>query len=80
MKRGYKNVYSVCILFSMPSSRKEVNQMADFFVYVITYQNLSGTMMTYMDAFRLRKDAETVAKQLRACEYKYVEVRKMRLL
>lgn len=54
--------------------------MADFSVYVITYQNLSGTMMTYMDAFRLRKDAETVAKQLRACEYKYVEVRKMRLI
>lgn len=54
--------------------------MADFFVYVITYQNLSGTMMTYMDAFRLLKDAETVAKQLRACEYKHVEVLKMRLV
>ena len=54
--------------------------MADFSVYVITYQNLSGTMMTYMDAFRLRKDAETVAKQLRACEYEHVEVRKMRLI
>ena len=54
--------------------------MAEIFVYVITYQNLSGTMMTYMDAFRLCKDAETVAKQLRACEYEHVEVRKMRLL
>ena len=54
--------------------------MAEIFVYVITYQNLSGTMMTYMDAFRLRKDAETVVKQLRACEYEHVEVRKMRLL
>lgn len=66
--------------FQCHHHKKEVNQMADFFVYVITYQNLSGTMMTYMDAFRLRKDAETVAKQLRACEYKCVEVRKMRLL
>lgn len=54
--------------------------MAELFVYVITYQNLSGTMMTHMDAFRLRKDAEKVAKQLRACEYKHVEVCKMRLV
>lgn len=54
--------------------------MAEIFVYVIVYQNLSGTMMTYIDAFRLRKDAENVAKQLRACEYKHVEVRKMRII
>lgn len=54
--------------------------MAELFVYVITYQNLSGTMMTHMDAFRFRKDAEKVAKQLRACEYKHVEVCKMRLV
>ena len=65
----------------MPSQyKKEVNQMAEIFVYVITYQKLSGTMRTYIDAFRLRKDAETVAKQLRACEYKHVEVCKMRLI
>ena len=34
MKRGYGNVYSVCILFSMPSqTRKEVNRMADYTIY-----------------------------------------------
>lgn len=54
--------------------------MAEIFVYVIAYQNLSGIMTTYADAFRLRKDAEKVAKQLRACEYEHVEVRKMRLI
>ncbi len=50
--------------------------MAEIFVYVIVYQNLSGIMTTYADAFRLRKDADRVAKQPRACEYKHVEVRK----
>lgn len=54
--------------------------MAEVFVYVIVYQNLSGITMTYTDAFRLRKDAEGVAKQLRACEYRPVEVRKLRLV
>lgn len=54
--------------------------MAEIFVYVIVYQNLSDVTMTYTDAFHLRKDAERVAKQLRACEYKHVEVRKMRLI
>lgn len=54
--------------------------MAELFVYVIVYQNLSGIMTTYADAFHFRKDAERVAKQLRACEYKHVEVRKMRLI
>ena len=54
--------------------------MAEIFVYVIVYQNLSGITTTYIDAFRLRKDAENVAKQLRACEYKHVEVRKMRII
>lgn len=54
--------------------------MAEIFVYVIVYQNLSGITATYADTFRLRKDAEKVAKQLRACEYEHVDVRKMRLL
>lgn len=54
--------------------------MAEIFVYVIVYQNLSGVTTTYTDAFRLRKDAEKVAKQLRACEYERVDVRKMRLI
>lgn len=51
--------------------------MAELFVYVIVYQNLSGIMTTYIEAFRLRKDTERVTKQIRACEYKHVEVRKM---
>nr|DAF48936.1 MAG TPA: hypothetical protein [Siphoviridae sp. ctnpt50] len=59
---------------------KEVIRMAEIFVYVIVYQNLSGVTTTYTDAFRLRKDAEKVAKQLRACEYERVDVRKMRLI
>lgn len=54
--------------------------MAEIFVYVVVYQNLSGITITYADAFRLRKDAEKVAKQLRACEYERVEVRKLRLV
>lgn len=54
--------------------------MAEIFIYVIVYQNLSGIMTTYADAFRLRKDAERVAKQLRACEYERVDVRKIRLI
>lgn len=54
--------------------------MAEVFVYIIVYQNLSGVTMTYTDAFRLRKDAEKVAKQLRACEYEHVEIRKLRLV
>lgn len=59
MKRGYGNVYSVCILFSMPSSQKEVNRMADYTIYSLSeLRKLSKA--NFLKIRELEKTNETV--------------------
>lgn len=74
MKRGYWNVYSIRIPFSMPFHRKEVNRMAKRFY--ITYNRYGdGEKFRYIDEFDTREEAERVARQLEACEHTNVKVR-----
>lgn len=59
MKKGYENVYSVCILFLMSSSRKEVFRIADYTIYSL-HELWKLSKANFLKIRELEKTNETI--------------------
>lgn len=50
-------------------------------IYIVQYCVAdTTTFVVYPDSFKLKKDAERTAKQLRACKHKLVQVMTLKLI